>query len=608
LALLLITWVVWSDHLGAVDAMAIEQHPAELNREGALRLVEAGRRAMIDSNTTPARTVDAALAFVKAVQFFNTSGDSELVRELKANIFWCKKRMNLDQVREFLAAKGNDPGDAKLITEAADLVAKVVDTSEAKAYFDRANAYAKANPTAYMQITSRYFEVAERFIGTDISEQAHRLSLAAQKQMMEQTKIEQEMLRATIFTRTAAIPAPGRNALATPEDLRDAVATIRKQYKDEYANRRPAQKRQLAAYLAKEAGDNSKPVTMRYALYQEAGALALAAKDYFGLLKIADTMAGDFAVDAKDQKLAWLGKVTGDTMAAALVTLLNNPLDPKANAVVGKGFCFNENQWDEGVRVLALGNDQTLKTVAEMEVLKPEGSAQQVELADHWHELSGKVSGSQKEEMIIRSVYWYNKALLELKGITKERVAQRLLELNELLPYTKFNYAKGLTVKQWERIPVKPVELSASSSRLDTGLVLTRGMRVRIVPHPTESWSFNYSSTMWKHYETKEPMSNIFDTNCWGQDAKIKGLGGRTIRGTSYPDVIGAVVMCIETGKSNYAGLLKGEEQPAFVKYDNHTIEGSLSGLGKVFIGANLPGKGIGSGSIRIKICVLDEE
>lgn len=607
LALLLIAFMASMNHLAAADAMAPDGQPAVLDRDAALRLVEAGRRAMIDSNTIPARSVDAALAFVKALHFFATSGDNDIIRELNANIFWCKKRMNLDQLRGFLAAKGGDAGDAKLIAEAADLVAKVVDTSEAQAYFDRANAYVQANPTAYAQITTRYFEVAERFPGTDISAQAQRLSLAAQKQLMELTKAEQEALRATIFTRAAAIPAAGREALPSAEDLRSAVTTIRKQYKDEYAKRRPAQKRRLAGLLAKEASDRSKPATMRHALYQEAGALALEAKDYLGMLKLADTMAEVFAVDANEQKLAWLGKESGNSMAGAIITLLNTPLDPDANTVVGKGLCFNENQWDEGVRVLALGNDQVLKTVAEMEVMKPEGSAQQVELADHWHKLASKTFGSQKEQMIARSVYWYGKAQPDLKGITKDRVAQRLSELNDQLPYTKFNYARDLTVKQWERIPVKSVTLSATSSRQDTGLVLTRGMRVRIVPHPTETWSFNYSRYTWNHYETKQPISNIFDTNCWGYDEKAKTA--RTMSSdAAYPRAIGAVVMCIESGQANLAGLLKGEDQTAFVKYDNKTIEGSLSGLGKVFIGANLPGNGKGTGSIRVKICVLDEE
>jgi hypothetical protein len=44
------------------------------------------------------------------------------------------------------------------------------------------------------------------------------------------------------------------------------------------------------------------------------------------------------------------------------------------------------------------------------------------------------------------------------------------------------------------------------------------------------------------------------------------------------------------------------------VRHDNHIIEGLLSGLGKAFIGGNLPGNGKGFGSIRIKIGVLDEE
>jgi len=70
---------------------------------------------------------------------------------------------------------------------------------------------------------------------------------------------------------------------------------------------------------------------------------------------------------------------------------------------------------------------------------------------------------------------------------------------------------------------------------------------------------------------------------------------------------IGAVVMCIENGPTNLAGLLVGDEHVSMTPYDNKT-EGSLTGLGHVFVGANLPSNGKGSGQLRIKICTLEDE
>ena len=612
LALLLLACLGGMGSLGAADILnrpPPDSATAVLDHDSAMRLVELGRRAMNDSNTTPARSVDAALAFVSALHFFATSGDQDMISELNANIFWCKKRMNLDDLRGFLAAKGGDANDAKLIAEAAALVEQQVQASEAQAYFDRANAYAQEHPTAYAQITSRYFEVAERFPNTELSAKAQRLSLDAQKQLLELTKAAQEILRATIFTRVIAASAPGREAVPVADDLRTAVTTIRKQYKDDYAKRRPSQKRRLSRLLAKDAADRNQSAAMRYALYDEAGGLALEAKDYLGLLNLGDDMAGNFALDATQKKLAWLGKERGNTVAIAITKLLATPLDADANTLVGKELCFTERYWDEGVRLLALGNDPVLKNVADMEVLKPEGSAQQVELADRWDKLATKASGPMKEQMVARSVHWFGKAQPGLKGFTRDRVAKRLVELGELLPYTLFNYAIDLTVKQWERIPFKAIEVPATNERQDTGLVLTRGMRVRIVPHPTETWSFNYGSYTWNHSVTKAPMANIFDTNCWGRDV-LKADNERCIFPDEehYPNIIGALVMCIDKGQVNLAGLLKGEEQAARVKYDNISSEGSLTGLGRVFIGPHLPGNGKGSGKLRVKICILHEE
>ena len=594
----------------AQDAMDDAPHDhtaAPLDRDEALHLVEAGKRAMGDSDGSPARTVDAALAFANALRFFTAAGDSDMVCELNADLFWCKKRMNLEEMRSYVAAKGGGADERKLIAEASAALGKQVQADEVQGYFDRAGAYARAHPEDYAQITSRYLEVAERFPGSPLGAQAQVLSLAAEKQLLERNRAQQEALHATIFTRPAPAPAPDRAALPPPEAVRAAVAELKKQRKDEYAQRRPGQKRRLAARLAKDAEDAAQPPALRYAMLAEAEAVAVDAKEYYALLTTADAVAASFAVGAKEQKLAWLARERGSAVPAAMAKLLDDPLDGEANATVGRELCFVERHWDEGLPVLAHGDDAALKAVAEMELFKPEGTLQQVELADRWYELGVKASGVAKEQMIGRSAGWYARALPGLKGMTKERIARRVDELAELLPYTLYNYANDLTLKQWERIPGKAIALSAASQRQDTGLVLTPGMRVRIVPNPLETWNFAYPRYRWMDRRTKEAIGNVFDTNCWGWDPKAKTARSITAD-NAYPAAIGAVVMCIDNGPKNLIGLLKGDEHAGMVKYVDGKTEGSLSGLGRVFIGANLPGKGKGSGQIRVKICVLDDE
>ena len=50
---------------------------------------------------------------------------------------------------------------------------------------------------------------------------------------------------------------------------------------------------------------------------------------------------------------------------AARVTLAKKPDDPDANLVVGQYLSFVKGDWVAGSRMLALGNDEALKALAE---------------------------------------------------------------------------------------------------------------------------------------------------------------------------------------------------------------------------------------------------
>jgi len=52
----------------------------------------------------------------------------------------------------------------------------------------------------------------------------------------------------------------------------------------------------------------------------------------------------------------------------ALVTLDGKPTDPEANFTVGKFYCLLKGDWDEGLPMLALGNDPALKELATKEI------------------------------------------------------------------------------------------------------------------------------------------------------------------------------------------------------------------------------------------------
>jgi hypothetical protein len=564
----------------------------------AQELVAIGKRAMVDSNKTPARAVEAALAFVKALHYYQSVADTDMICDLDADIFWCKKRMNVDEMKSFLAAKGGSAQDAQLIAEADQLVAKQVAATEAQPYLERADKFAQEHATDFSQIATRYFEVAERFPGTEIGTKAQKLSLEAQKRLNVALQQEHDALFETIFSRAVSPPPADRLPLPAAEAVHAAVAELKKKYKEDYAIRRPSHKRHFAAALAQEAADAAAAPAQRYASFEEAATLALEAKDYLEVLTIADSLANVFAVEAKERKLLYLNRDHGNPVAAAMVKLLDAPNDKDANLVVGKYCCLEMRRWDIGAPILARGGDAGLKAVAEMELIKPEGTMQQIELADRWSELGMKSFGPTKEQLMARSFYWYAQPYYNLSGITRDRIDKRLEEVGDLMTPTQLNFTWDISVKQWDRLPGKPLIIPATRERVDTGVTLTRGMRAVIVPYQTDSWSMLYGMYLW------DKLTSVFETNPYGYDLKAKAY--RNMR-TPEPSVIGATVMSIDKGPLSYLGYLVGDEKSTAIPYAKDKGWG-LTGLGRIFVNCNLPGDGSGKGQIRVKVVVLEDD
>lgn len=166
--LLIITALIFA----TLGAMASEQGDAE-------KAVARGWAALEESNSDTAKSVDAALAFTEALNYYRTVGEMDTCQELQANIFWAKKRMNADDLTAYLAAKGHESAPA-LVKVMDEVVDQKIEVTEADKYFADAEAFAKKRPTEHLKIAIRYFEVASRFPGTAVSLEAQQRSLAAQ--------------------------------------------------------------------------------------------------------------------------------------------------------------------------------------------------------------------------------------------------------------------------------------------------------------------------------------------------------------------------------------------------------------------------------------------
>ena len=113
---------------------------------------------------------------------------------------------------------------------------------------------------------------------------------------------------------------------------------------------------------------------------------------------------------------------------AARVTLEKTPDDPAASLTVGNYLCLVKGDWTKGLPMLARGNDDALKQLAEKELAGAASSTEQMKLGDGWWDLAEKQTGAAKKQMQGRAGQWYRQALPGLSGLMKDKVEKRVVE------------------------------------------------------------------------------------------------------------------------------------------------------------------------------------
>ena len=173
--------------------------------------MELLKEAMVGDN---ARVVPAAKAFIKATALYEEAESFDKAQESRACLYWCKKKMTVNDAEAFV--KGM-PDKYKDISEAK------VDAEEAQEYFDRAKAFADKNPEEHLLTAVRYFEVADRFKGSDVSLKAQDLSLAAMQKIKTAPNYKPAKPEAIAAIASAEVEKAW-------EPYSEAVATAKKKY------------------------------------------------------------------------------------------------------------------------------------------------------------------------------------------------------------------------------------------------------------------------------------------------------------------------------------------------------------------------------------------
>ena len=160
-------------------------------------------------------------------------------------------------------------------------------------------------------------------------------------------------------------------------------------------------------------------------------------------------------VNARIEQCKVLGKAYREMKEAAAV-LDKTPDDPQANLTVGKYYCFQKGDWEKGLPMLALGQDETLKAVAAQEIAGPAKPDDQMKVGDAWWDLAEKEHGQLQATFRSRANYWYQQALPELSGLAKAKLEKRIKECEA---------ASGASEEKKAEVPARRKTAGEISSR-----------------------------------------------------------------------------------------------------------------------------------------------
>lgn len=113
-----------------------------------------------------------------------------------------------------------------------------------------------------------------------------------------------------------------------------------------------------------------------------------------------------------------------DSVVKAYTAMTEGKATPDEFLQVGKFLCFVQGNWEPGLKALSQGKDEALKALAVRDQAGAETAEDQIALGDAWGALTAKQPGARE-----RTLHWYRKAWPTLKGITRERIRKKFLEI-----------------------------------------------------------------------------------------------------------------------------------------------------------------------------------
>jgi len=260
--------------------------------EEADQMRELGIAALKESQANPRQIVDAARAFVKASELYAAAGNDEKAIEMNSFLYWCKKKMTMEDIDAFI--KG---GEAAVSTKLNTVEKLAPKADEAQTYLDRAEQFATKNPEEHLLIAIRFYEVADRFKGSDASMKAQDRSL---KEMLSEKSSGPKPALPPTATRIpdTAPAAVVSRPVPSADEIKQAEKLIKDLLKDDYAKTDAPGRLALVAKLLQQADENKADAGSEYVLLRDARDYAVGAGEIASASDAQKRLRDAFKIDS----------------------------------------------------------------------------------------------------------------------------------------------------------------------------------------------------------------------------------------------------------------------------------------------------------------------
>ena len=366
-----------------------------------------------------------------------------------------------------------------------------------------------------------------------------------------------------------------------------ATVLVHSVYAGRYAAKDEHGKRIQARMMLRHATWHRDKAALEMVLLRESLRLASEANDVESVLLAIDALdAGFTGIVVADERRKALEHTAHKAFTVALLKILDAPDDAHACGVAGRWLGMVAGRWAEALPVLRRATEEpTIQQLAERDATAAT-PAQTFQSAQAWLNFSKTAKTEERVGVITHALALGQAAMPGLVGSERMLAEQFIAKLTLQIPLDLDTVDwSTLTAEQWDRIPTPSLSVIAKIDRTDSGYVLTEGEVVRVVPHPTDTWSFILA-------DSQAP----FVTDWHGAQ-----------RSYTFTDTVNGVPRRL-TLALGVQGFLYGAVL-AWTDLNHRMRPGIVHGPGKLWVGPSSDHKGetTTSGAIRFKIVPAEE-